>query len=99
MKYKTKPDIKEAIQFTGIKSFYASEDCADYLIDMIASVKELKEENEKLKNKLNVAKEALEFCVQDDLFTSNGQYEEMFKYNYKEWFGDVAKKALEEILK
>jgi hypothetical protein len=40
------------------------------------------------RKQLDKAEDVLQLCRIDDLFTSNGEYAERFRYNYKEWFQD-----------
>lgn len=44
-----------------------------------------------------VLKEAVAIALQDDLFTSNGEYHELFKYNHIHWFQDEIKEKLSEL--
>ena len=63
---------------------------------VVREMNRYKEEIDQLKKQLEEANRVIDFCSAEDLFTSNGEYDEWFKYNYADWFQHVAKKYLEK---
>lgn len=61
------------------------------------SIEQLESKLKAQQELIDIMREALEFCAIDDLFTSNGEYNELFKYNYKIWFQDVSRQALAKL--
>ena len=60
-------------------------------------VDELEKENQKLKEALKVAVEAMEFAAAEDMWESDGEYIESFSYQYEEWYQDKLDEALSKI--
>lgn len=58
--------------------------------DLAKEIEKLKAENEKLK-------EALRFACAEDMWVSNGEYDEWFKYKYGEWYQDHLRAVLKEV--
>ena len=69
---------------------------ADSNTEKIFKIEDMESEIKTLKEQLAKAEEVLKMCNDGEMFISNGEYNELFKYQYKEWFQDWIDKYFAE---